>query len=144
MSVCREFEVSAKFYRRSCAVCNIVLYCTAIYRGSIILGKRIPSIHKERWFTHNKTKHNKTCDHFWGEVYTLWLLNDSQQLWETLQNTCHLSWTSACESCLKPYFKKRYFKKQYFKHWMIFCRYIAMLCQYVLISSVQNVAGQFF
>ena len=37
MGVLRELEVGTKFYIRSCAVCNIVSYCTAIYRESIIL-----------------------------------------------------------------------------------------------------------
>ena len=33
MGVLREFEVAAKFYFEHCyAVCNIVLYCAAIYR----------------------------------------------------------------------------------------------------------------
>ena len=39
MGVFREFEMWPKFYlRKCCAVCNIVFYCTAIYRESIVLG----------------------------------------------------------------------------------------------------------
>ena len=38
MGVFREFEMWPKFYIQSCcAVCNIVLYCTVIYRESIVL-----------------------------------------------------------------------------------------------------------
>ena len=37
MGVFRESECWSKFYLRSCcAVCNFVLYCTAIYRESIV------------------------------------------------------------------------------------------------------------
>ena len=37
MGVLREFEMWPKLFHRSCCtVCNIVLYCTAIYRESIV------------------------------------------------------------------------------------------------------------
>ena len=42
MGVFREFEIWPKFYTQSCcAGCNIVLYCTVIYRQSIV-----PQIYK--------------------------------------------------------------------------------------------------
>ena len=36
IGVFREFEVWPKFYLRSCAECNITLYCIALYRESIL------------------------------------------------------------------------------------------------------------
>ena len=42
MAVFRKFEIWSKFCLRSCcSVCNIVLYCTAIYRGSIVLDNAL-------------------------------------------------------------------------------------------------------
>ena len=36
MAAFRDFEVWSKFYFRSCALCNSVLYCTGIYWESIV------------------------------------------------------------------------------------------------------------
>ena len=39
MGVFRQWEVCPKFYLRICCiVCNILLYCSAIYRESIVYG----------------------------------------------------------------------------------------------------------